>query len=164
MNLLSPNDVLTQLAHAMPEACRSQVIIIGSLAAGWHFADTLSDRGVRTKDIDCMFSPHAKAVAAAHDVTEQLLDADWRLRPGRWGTPGTPETPTDQLPLVRLLPRRPTNRGIGSSSYSAHPTCPGPTFQPKRTIVCRRGWGTSAFVASVSWHLLNGGLCVPTTG
>lgn len=102
---LSPVEVLGQVAQALPESARQHVIIIGSLAAGYHFYGNDGARAVRTKDVDCMFSPHAKAVAVAQAVTEQLFQANWQPRQdGAWNTPGTAEQPEDQLPMVRLRP------------------------------------------------------------
>ena len=60
---LSPAAVLAQVAQALPASCRDDVIIIGSLAAGYYFFADDGAKAVRTKDVDCMFSPHAKAVA-----------------------------------------------------------------------------------------------------
>ena len=37
-NELTPAQVMEQVARAVPEACRSNVIIIGSLAAGYHLS------------------------------------------------------------------------------------------------------------------------------
>lgn len=105
MNLLSPRDVLRQVAAALPEECRDSVIIIGSLAAGYHFFGDDPESQVRTKDVDCMISPHIKAVPAGRIVAESLLEADWRLREdSEWGEPGAESTPTENLPLVRLHP------------------------------------------------------------
>ena len=107
MNALTPSAVLAEIAAALPKDCRSQVIIIGSLAAGYHFFADDAERSIRTKDVDCMFSPHAKAVAAAGEVTQRLLDAQWRAREtGEWSAPGTAETPDDKFPLIRLHPPR----------------------------------------------------------
>ena len=90
---------------AIPQANRGNVIIIGSLAAGYHFFGTDRDKAIRTKDVDAMFTPHALAVGAARQVTEELLQAHWRIRDeGEWAKPGTAQTPEDQLPLVRLKP------------------------------------------------------------
>jgi hypothetical protein len=102
---ISPKDVLSQVAQALPEACREEVIIVGSLAAGYYFFADDGDKAIRTKDVDCMFSPHAKAVAAAIQVTEQLLAAQWQQRQGTdWSKPGKPEDLTEKLPMVRLRP------------------------------------------------------------
>ena len=52
-----------------------------------------------------MFSPHAKAVAAAGHVTERLLETAWQLRKeGDWAEPGNEHTPDDKLPMIRLKP------------------------------------------------------------
>ena len=107
---ISPEDVMRQIAEALPSARRPNVIIIGSLAAGYYFFAGDGQRSIRTKDVDCMFSPYASAVAAAEDVTEQLLAAAWEERTeGGWGKPGDANTPEAQLPLVRLKP--PGDRG-----------------------------------------------------
>lgn len=52
-----------------------------------------------------MFSPFAKAVAAAGQVTERLLEANWQQRKiGDWAEPGNAQTPDDELPMIRLSP------------------------------------------------------------
>ncbi len=51
--LLSPSDVMKQVAEAIPEDCRGDVIIVGSLAAGYHFFGNDPKSGVSTKDVDC---------------------------------------------------------------------------------------------------------------
>lgn len=108
MNLsmpLSPRAVLQQVAQALPIACRQDVIIIGSLAAGYYFFADGGHEAIRTKDVDCMFSPHAKVVAAAVSVTEELLGLAWTQRQGdAWSAPGHEACPTEELPLVRLKP------------------------------------------------------------
>ena len=102
---LSPTDVLSQVAQALPRACRRDVIVIGSLAAGYYFFADDGDKAIRTKDVDCMFSPHAKAVVTATRVTEALLSANWKQREdGAWSRPGTADTAMHNLPLVRLKP------------------------------------------------------------
>jgi len=104
-NELTPAQVMEQVAQAIPEACRSNVIIIGSLAAGYHFFGNDRSKAIRTKDVDAMFSPHAMAAGAARVVTETLLAANWTVRQeGEFGEPGDANTPDDKLPLVRLKP------------------------------------------------------------
>ena len=105
MTPLTPDAVMAQIAGVLLEGCRPNVIIIGSLAAGYHFFSGDGQRSIRTKDVDCMFSPHAKAVAAAGQVTELLLGAKWQQRKeGEWAEPGNAETPDDKLPMIRLKP------------------------------------------------------------
>lgn len=106
MDSLAPGAVLKQVAEALPTACREQVIIIGSLAAAYHFFGTDTGKELRTKDVDCMLVPHAKAVAVAREVAEQLLAAKWTLRTDDppWAKPGTADQADEDLPLVRLNP------------------------------------------------------------
>ena len=105
MTPLTPDEVMAQIAAALPDDCRANVIIIGSLAAGYHFFAGDGRRSVRTKDVDCMFSPHAKAVGAASPVTERLLASSWQPRTeGAWAEPGHAGTPEHQLPMIRLKP------------------------------------------------------------
>ncbi len=105
MNLVSPRAVLKEVAAALPADCRDAVIIIGSLAAGYYYFEDDPESLVQTKDVDCMLSPHIKAVPAGKIVAESLFKANWQMRrDGDFGTPGTTDTPTEKLPLVRLHP------------------------------------------------------------
>ena len=107
MTPLTPDAVMAQIAAALPDDSGRDVIVIGSLAAGYHFFSGDAQRSIRTKDVDCMISPHAKAVTAAVQVTERLLASAWQLRKeGAWGEPGNENTPDDQLPMIRLKPPR----------------------------------------------------------
>ena len=104
-DLLAPSVVLEQVALALPEDLRAHVIIVGSLAAGYHFFAGDGASAIRTKDVDCLFSPHAKAVAAAIEVTERLLELKWTPRQdAKWGEPGKPDQAVEELPMVRLKP------------------------------------------------------------
>ncbi|MFG6415605.1 hypothetical protein ACG02S_17050 [Roseateles sp. DC23W] len=86
---ISPSEVLASVAAALPESARANVIVVGGLAAGYYFFAGDGARAIRTEDVDCLFSPWARAVAAAEDVTEQLLEAHWTLRENRaFGAPG----------------------------------------------------------------------------
>lgn len=105
MSLVLPGDILRQVADALPADCRESIIIIGSLAAGYHYFGDRPDSLVQTKDVDCMLSPHIKAVPAGKLVAESLFKAHWRMREDdEWGVPGSPSTPAEKLPLVRLHP------------------------------------------------------------
>ena len=98
-NELTPAQVMDQVVQAIPEACRSNVIIIGSLAAGYHFFGNDLEQGDPQEGCRRMFSPHAMAAGAAREVTETLLAADWTVRrEGEFGEPGDANTPDDKLP------------------------------------------------------------------
>jgi len=108
--MLSPAEVLAQVAAALPDQVRPSVVIIGSLAAAYHYFAGDSYRAIRTKDVDCLLSPHSKAVAAASAVTDELIQANWTLREGAdWSKPGTQADVVEDLPMVRLRPPGATN-------------------------------------------------------
>lgn len=99
---ITPRDVLRQVADAMPEALRSDIIIVGSLAASYQL---LPDRAqvIRTKDVDAMVALQARAVVSAEGVAQRLQDAGWKPQaPPRFDLPGTADTPDDRLAVVRL--------------------------------------------------------------
>ena len=65
---------------------------------------------MRTKDVDCVLSPHVSAVEKGQAVAARLLAAGWQPnQEGHFDRPGNANTPTDQLPAVRLHP--PGQRG-----------------------------------------------------
>jgi hypothetical protein len=102
---VSPRKVLAEVAAAVPPEVHPNIVVIGSLAAGyWLFNDNESF-GVRTKDIDCVLSPHLTAVEKGRAVAEKLLAAGWLPKSeGAFGKPGTKDTPINDLPAVRLYP------------------------------------------------------------
>lgn len=105
MSRVSPAKVLAEVAAAVPVSCLENIVIIGSLAAGYHFFGDDEAKAVRTKDVDCVLEPFHAAVGAGQDIARQLLDAGWQRRAqGDHQSPGNEQTPDDQLPAVRLYP------------------------------------------------------------
>lgn len=105
VKLISPSAVLERIASAIPSDFWENIIVIGSLAAGYHFFGDNSKLQVRTKDVDCLLSPRIKAIPAGEAVANRLFADHWELRTeGEWGHPGDASTPDDKLPVVRLHP------------------------------------------------------------
>ena len=105
MKLVSPAKVLAQVASSIPAECREHVIVIGSLAAGYHFFGDDDEQAVRTKDVDCILAPRIAAISAGETTAQTLLDKGWRRRTaGGWDKPGTEDTPDAELSAVRLYP------------------------------------------------------------
>lgn len=105
MKLISPAAILNQIAAAIPKDFRQNIIIVGSLAAGYYFFGDNPKLQVRTKDVDCLLSPRIKAITAGQAVAERLFNERWELRAeGAWGKAGNARTPLNDLPVVRLHP------------------------------------------------------------
>ena len=102
---VSPRVVLTEIVKAIPEDCRQNMIIIGSLAVGYHFFAEDENMVVRTKDADCLLSPRITAASVGAAITEKLFASKWSLsKIGKWTKPGDENTPPEHLPAVRLNP------------------------------------------------------------
>jgi hypothetical protein len=102
---VSPRKVLAQVAAAIPPDAHPNIVIIGSLAAGYWLFRANESFGVRTKDIDCVLSPHFSAVEKGRAVAEKLLAAGWRPHfTGKIVKPGNANDAEDNLPAVRLYP------------------------------------------------------------
>jgi hypothetical protein len=102
---IDPASVLLEIAKAVPSDCRQHIIVIGSLAVGYHYRDQLAHMAVRTKDADCLLSPRVQAIPSGVAIANQLLDADWTFRATHdHPAPGGAETPEAELPAVRLSP------------------------------------------------------------
>jgi hypothetical protein len=105
MSQVSPTQIFQEVSNALPADCRENIVIIGSLAAGYHFFGDDASKTVRTKDIDCVLEPFNIAVQAGETIATQLLSAGWqRSLRGAHQEPGKPDTPADQLPAIRLYP------------------------------------------------------------
>jgi hypothetical protein len=105
MKLVSPGVVLAQIATAIPADCRENLIIIGSLAAGYHFFGNNNALMVRTKDADCLLSPRVEAIPAGVAITDRLFQQNWLYHPSEeWPAPGNAATADKDLPAVRLNP------------------------------------------------------------
>ena len=103
--IVSPGAVLKQVADAVPGDFHKNIIIVGSLAAGYYFFGDKPELQVRTKDVDCLISPRIQAIHAGKAVTDGLFARKWQLRSeGQWGKPGDDSTPPNELPVVRLHP------------------------------------------------------------
>ncbi len=102
---VSVRGVLQEVANAIPEDVRPNIIVIGSLAAGYGVFGSDDWVTVRTKDVDCVLSPHLTAVEKGRKVAERPIAAGWKPKSdGEFKSPGTSSTPDQKLPAVRLYP------------------------------------------------------------
>ena len=68
MSNVSPREVLAHVASVIPAACRENIVIVGSLAAGYHLLGDKAGAQVQTKDVDCMLVRGVEAVRAGGEV------------------------------------------------------------------------------------------------
>lgn len=97
--------MLAEVAAAVPSGVHPNIIIIGSLAVGYWLFPGDNSFGVRTKDVDCVLSPHLSAVENGRAVAEKLLAAGWKPHfTGNIVKPGAYGDTEEKLPAVRLYP------------------------------------------------------------
>jgi len=102
---VSPRKVLAEVASAVPSDVHPNIIIIGSLAAAYWLFRGDESIGVRTKDVDCVLSPHLSAVEKGRAVAERLIEDHWEPHfTGKIVKPGEADDLEDKLPAVRLYP------------------------------------------------------------
>lgn len=51
MSNVSLREVLARVASVIPEACRDNIVVVGSLAAGYHLLGDTAGAQVQTKDL-----------------------------------------------------------------------------------------------------------------
>ena len=98
---LDPVPLFEELARQVPKDLLPNLLVVGSLAAAYHFRNALAGKGGNTKDADLVIQP-AGAVDECREIAHRLLDAGWR--PHADCTPSSPETPPEELWAIRLLP------------------------------------------------------------
>jgi hypothetical protein len=90
----------------VPAALRPNIVVIGSIATAWQFRDVSGTATVATKDIDLLLRPSVDAVATAQTLGHELLEQGWKPQFPNGIQPGKPDTPDNQLPVLRLNPPR----------------------------------------------------------
>lgn len=108
MSLLDPRDVFRKVGDQLPPALRGSFIVVGSLAAAYHFRRAIKSGAIRTKDADLVIF-HAADVAACRSMAAEFLRRGWTWRRS-FGPPLAQPRPLGALPFVRLYPP-------GSSEY-----------------------------------------------
>jgi hypothetical protein len=105
MSTLPARTVMQQVAEAVPRDLQREIIIVGSLAAAYHFFGQDPGGEITTKDVDGMLSPNAHAIRNGRAIAERLFEAGWTLKKDPiWKTLGDASTPVDELPILRMHP------------------------------------------------------------
>jgi len=96
--------LLERVATKVPSALREKVVVVGSIAAAWHFRDVSGSAAVATKDIDLLLRPSVDAVTTAQALGRLLVEEGWRpTYPPGWSAAGS-TSPAERLPALRLSP------------------------------------------------------------
>ncbi len=99
--VLLPDVLFRRIAGLVPAAFHPNMLIVGSIAAAYHFRHALVQRGVNTKDADIVIRP-AGAVQESQTIAETLLAAGWRRHEKCFALPTSENV--DQLRAIRLRP------------------------------------------------------------
>ncbi len=94
--------VFARLAAELPEGLHPHVLVVGSVAAAYAFADKLAGGEVTTKDADVIVQP-AGDVDTCQRIAERLFEAGWE--PTDKCTPSPSAAPVNELRAVRLWPK-----------------------------------------------------------
>jgi len=102
VSLLDPARVLENLRSDLPARHHRSFVVVGSLAAAYHFRRALASRAIRTKDADLVVF-HAGDVRACQAMAGEFLDRGWTPRES-YGSPRPRPRPLGTLPFIRLYP------------------------------------------------------------
>lgn len=103
-SILDAEVLIQRIAERIPLLIHPHVVVIGSIACAWAFRDVSQTAAVATKDIDILLRPSVDAVTNAMALGERLLDEGWRPMFPNDMAHGSEQTPTDELPALRLSP------------------------------------------------------------
>jgi len=102
---LDPKAIFKMLADDIPKDLRAHMIVVGSLAAAYHFRASLRRKAVNTKDADVVVYP-AGDVESVAALAATLLDLGWR--PTEQCRPMKKSKPAEALRAIRLYPPKST--------------------------------------------------------
>lgn len=100
---LDPRVLFDMIAHDLPDELRPNILVVGSLAAAYHFREKIHRDGIATKDADCVIHP-AGAQEECRQIATRLLKDGWRRTSEC--RPRAQAEPIDALRLIRLNPPR----------------------------------------------------------
>jgi len=101
MIALDPKKLFRRLAGEIPKSLHRHVLIVGSLAAAYHYRAQLKTRAVNTKDADLIVHPTGD-VGSCRKIAERLLGQGWTRTDKCYPMPRP--RPTEDLRVIRLHP------------------------------------------------------------
>ncbi len=100
---VDPQLVLQLVANHVPPELHQNILLVGSLAAAYHYRAERANQPVRTKDADVIVQP-AGAFHECIQIAQRLLDLDWRPTEKRRCRPFPFDNPMSELDVIRLHP------------------------------------------------------------
>ena len=101
MTRLDPRELFALVAAHVSADLHDNILVVGSLAAAYHYRDQLELGVVTTKDADVVVQP-AGALEQCRAIAERLLGDGWSRHPKCFAS-GDPQ-PSDALRAIRLYP------------------------------------------------------------
>lgn len=98
---LDPKVLFDLIAAHVPSDLKPNILIVGSLAAAYHFRSELQYDGITTKDADVAIQP-AGAIQECQAIAQRLLNDGWRRLAKCYSRPSP--TPVEELRAIRLNP------------------------------------------------------------
>ncbi len=98
---LDPEMVFDMIGRDLPDDLRPNILVVGSLAAAYHFREEIHRGGITTKDADIVVHP-AGALAQCQQIATRLLEAGWRRTEKCYPMPR--DTSSGELRAIRLNP------------------------------------------------------------
>ena len=136
MKTLSPVEVFQRLQAELPTGSLENLVLIGSLAAAYHFREQMQSGGVRTKDADLLLYPRDEAERSGQEMAISLLRQGWEQRRD-FGQPLRSPDPVDKLPAIRLYPPKSKDFFVEFLTVPTSETELGKTWSP---IQLEDGW------------------------
>ena len=100
---VDPQLVLQLVAKHVPPELHPNILLVGSLAAAYHYRAERANQPVKTKDADVIVQPGG-AFDECRQIAERLLALDWRPTQQRRCRPFHSDNPMSELDVIRLHP------------------------------------------------------------
>ncbi len=101
---MDPKTLFDMVANTIPRDLHGNILIVGSLAAAFHYRAKLTGQAVATKDADVVVHP-AGSVHECAQIAKRLLEAGWSRVVDPPCRPQPEREPVETLRAIRLQPK-----------------------------------------------------------
>ncbi len=134
MSDLDPNLIFDLIATELPNDLHDHVLIVGSLAAAYHYRERLLIDAINTKDADVVVQP-AGAIDQCKTIANRLLAAGWYRRTGC-----AAQTRCDDLDALEVIRLHPPSSNAYFLELLAFPAATQTTAKELIPIELLDGW------------------------